>query len=72
MLYRIKLGSITNAQRGRNILRNYGFKPSLTRLQNPSKEDGCGYVVKVKTDNIDKALSLLKQHGVNIIGVEEI
>lgn len=69
MLYAIKLGSITNAQRGIRLLRANGYKPNLSRMENPQASDGCGYVVTLNTNDIDDALNLLKKSGVTVLGV---
>ncbi len=72
MLYRIKLGSVTNSQRAAKILKANGYRPSVGRLQNPKKEDGCGYAVTLKTENIESVVSLLKSKNINIIGVDKV
>ena len=41
----IKVGSITNAQRSQRALRQSGYKSIIKKIENPSKEDGCGYIV---------------------------
>lgn len=69
MFYVIKLGSITNAQRGAKLLRANGYKPNLSRLENPQPSDGCGYAVTVNTNDIDDAVKLLKKSGVTVLGV---
>lgn len=43
----IKVGSITNAQRSQRALRQSGYKSIIKKIENPSKEDGCGYIVVV-------------------------
>ncbi|MGN0458163.1 MAG: putative Se/S carrier-like protein [Eubacterium sp.] len=68
MYYKIKVGSVTNAQRGARILRANGFRPTVSRIENPSANDGCGFVINVFGD-IDKALELLKKQGVRILEV---
>ena len=41
----IKVGSITNAQRSQRSLRQKGYKSIIKKLENPSPQDGCGYMV---------------------------
>ncbi len=45
----IKVGSITNAQRSQRTLRQKGYKSIIKKLENPSPQDGCGYMVVVNT-----------------------
>lgn len=66
----IKVGSITNAQRAKSVLRGRGFRPILSRIENPGPSDGCGYVVKVYTNDDNKAIRILENAGVSILGVE--
>lgn len=70
MLFVIKVGSITNAQRGASVLRSRGYRPMLSRIENPTKNDGCGYVIKVTADDESKIIRLLKNAGVSILGVD--
>jgi hypothetical protein len=68
----IKLGSITNAQRAHKILSNKGYVCRLSRLQNPKPGDGCGYILKVYNAGRDKAIHILENSGINILGVEDL
>ena len=70
MLYELKTGTLTRAQRCVNILKKQGIKAYIGRLKNPKKEDGCGYTVRVNTDNIYAIITLLKRNGVEISGVD--
>lgn len=70
MLYEIKLGTVTKAQNTIYILKKYGIKGSIGRVKNPKKSDGCGYTVKVNTDNINHILNLLNNNGIKHYGVE--
>lgn len=72
MYFAIKVGSITNAQRAMNVLRGKGYKPNLSRIENPLPGDGCGYVIKVAADDQSKVLRLLKSSGITILGVEAL
>lgn len=67
----IKVGSITNAQRGQRLLRTGGYKAQIKRIQNPSKADGCGYAIEVYA-NDDEPINILQRNRINIRGVEEI
>ncbi len=72
MFILIKVGTVTNAQRAVRLLKIYGIKAYIQRLEKPKKEDGCGYAVKVKADNTEEILSLLKQNGVTVLGAEAL
>lgn len=70
MFYEIKLGTVTRAQNTIYILKKYGIKGSIGRNKNPEKSEGCGYTVKVKTDNINYILALIKKNGIDYYGVD--
>lgn len=69
MLYEIKVGSVTNAQRGIKALKAKGYRPIMTRLENPSSKDGCGYIIKVYADS-ESVVSILTQKGITVLGVD--
>ena len=65
----IKVGSVTSAQRAVNVLKSSGCNAQISRLENPSAGDGCGYVVVVPSEC--KAIDILNRNKVRILGVEE-
>ena len=65
----IKVGSITNAQRSQRSLRQNGYKSIIKKLENPSPQDGCGYMVVVNTYT-EEPISILIKEGIQIRGVE--
>ncbi len=67
MYIRIKVGSVTAAQRGQDVLRKKGIKSTVSRLENPKKGDGCGYVI---VTNSEKAVEILTENKIRVIGVE--
>lgn len=69
MYYEIKVGSVTNAQRGVRLLKSNGYRPIMNRIEKPSKADGCGYMIKVFCDN-DKVIDLLRAHNITVLGVD--
>lgn len=71
MYFEIKVGSVTNASRGVRLLKSKGYKASMARLENPSRADGCGYVIKVYGDD-EKVINLLRTSGISVLGVERI
>lgn len=66
----IKVGSITNAQRSQRILRQNGYKSLIKKLENPSPEDGCGYVVSVNAYT-EEPIRILIKEGIQIRGVDK-
>ena len=72
MFVSIKVGSITNAQRSIHVLRSYSIRSTLSRIENPSSTDGCGYVVKVMQSDLQRALQILKDNSVTVIGVDGV
>ena len=71
MIYEIKVGSVTNAQRGARLLKNAGYRVFVHKQLRPSPSDGCGYLLRLEDGN-EEALALLRQHGVRITGVEQV
>ena len=70
MFYIIKVGTITNAQRAKYVLSAKGIKSNVSRLKNPKGSDGCGYVIQVYTDDIERVVRLIKNENINVRGVE--
>ena len=68
MVYYIKIGSITNAQRARSVLHAKSVNAQIRRLENPGPGDGCGYVIAV--EDADEAVRILNKAGLRILGVE--
>lgn len=65
----IKVGSITNAQRSQRALRQSGYKSIIKKIENPSKEDGCGYIVIVNAYT-EEPIFILQKEGIQIRGVD--
>ncbi|MBQ9229410.1 MAG: DUF3343 domain-containing protein [Eubacterium sp.] len=70
MLYRLRLGSITNAQRAKRVLLENGYHAYITRVENPTANDGCGYAVRLHCDSMDGVTRLLKEAGIRLIGAD--
>ncbi len=66
----IKVGSITNAQRGQRLLRSKGYKSQIKKIENASKSDGCGYELLVKASS-DAPVDILEADGIKIRGVDK-
>lgn len=65
----IKVGSITNAQRGIRLLGAKGYKAQIKRLEKPTKADGCGYVIVLNAKG-NEPVSILEKGGIEVRGVE--
>lgn len=70
MTFYIKVGSITNAQRSQRALKQQGYKSLIKKLENPSPQDGCGYVVVVNTYT-EQPLQIIINEGIQIRGVDK-
>ena len=68
--YTISTGTITYALRGRDILRQNGYKAAVERNTTPGKQIGCGYTIVTEGD-IDKITGILKSKNVKILKIEE-
>ena len=67
----IKVGSLTYAMKGRDLLQKNGYKAYLTRNPQPEADEGCGYVIYVS--NVDKrCFSVLKSAGIKVHGVVDL
>ncbi len=63
----IKVGSVTYAIKGRDILRNKGYRAFLTRNPSPSGDEGCGYVIYVNNAD-DTCINILTKNNIKIKG----
>jgi hypothetical protein len=67
----IKVGSVTYAMKGRNLLQKNGYKAYLTRNPNPVEDEGCGYVIYVS--NLDKkCFEILKKNNIQVKGTVDM
>lgn len=65
----IKVGSITNAQRGQRLLRSKGYKPQIKKVENPDKTEGCGYALEV-TASDKLPVEILEKNKISVRGVD--
>lgn len=72
MFYLVKVGTITNAQRAKQALRNRGIKATVSRIEKPKKGDGCGYAVQVECEYVDDAVAIIENDNIVVRGVVEI
>lgn len=70
MVLYIKVGSVTNAQRGQRLLRSKGYIPRIRKAENPEQTDGCGYAIEVQSAD-NTPVEILEHGRIEIRGVEE-
>ena len=68
--YTIITGTVTYAIKGRDILRNNGFKVSIERNSTGLARYGCGYGI-VLNGNIEQAEQLLRKYNVKILDIKK-
>jgi hypothetical protein len=67
----IKVGSVTLAMKGRDLLQKNGYKAYLTRNPKPESAEGCGYVIYV--NNLDKrCFQILQGNGIKVLGTMDM
>ena len=62
--YYITFRSVTYAQRGEKILSGANIRCNLQRTPRWMEEQGCGYCLRLWTDDPELALELLRSHQV--------
>lgn len=72
MQQEIKVGSVTNAQRGAKILRSNGISTTVSRLEHPGAADGCGFVLKVDASEYERSIELLRRYKIRVIDGENL
>ena len=72
MFYLVKVGTITNAQRSKQALKNRGYKANVSRVEKPKKGDGCGYAVQLDCDDIDNVIAIIERENIQIRGVVDL
>lgn len=62
--YYIKVGSVTHAMKGRDVLISKGYRAVVRRTLKPhASNEGCGYSIYIDRD-IDKAVEELRSKNV--------
>ena len=56
----ITVRSVTHGQRAESILKKDGFSVSLQRTPRWMEEQGCGYCLRLRTDDVMPAVRLLQ------------
>lgn len=65
-LYYITFRSVTYAQRGEKLLSRQNLRVSLMRTPRWMEEQGCGYALKLWTNDISAAVRLLREGRVQL------
>ena len=60
----ITFRSVTFAQRGEQVLKQGGYSCSLLRTPKWMESQGCGYSIRIWTNEIREAMALLRKHKV--------
>ena len=59
----ITFRSVTYAQRGEQVLRSAGIGSNLQRTPKWMQEQGCGYCLRLRLDQVQRAVEQLRQSG---------
>ena len=65
-LYFITFRSVTLAQRGEKLLTQKNFRVNLMRTPRWMEEQGCGYALKLWTNQINVAVNLLRENKIQL------
>ena len=65
-IYYITFRSVTFAQRGERLLEEAGVRCSLQRTPKWMEAQGCGYALRVWTDNIGGVMEVLNRNRVGM------
>jgi hypothetical protein len=65
-LYYITFRSVTFAQRGEKLLTQKNIRVSLMRTPRWMEEQGCGYALKLWTNQINVAVNLLRENKIQL------
>ncbi|RPF48690.1 uncharacterized protein DUF3343 [Hydrogenoanaerobacterium saccharovorans] len=65
----IVVKSITYAMRGQQLLNNYGISAYIERNLGAASKYGCGYSIRVKTNEAARAAEILKSYGIRVVDI---
>ena len=63
----ITVASVTQAIKGRDVLRKNGFKVGIKKTD--SKTGGCAYTIVLESGDLDGAVRILHKFGINVKSV---
>lgn len=61
----ITFRSITPAQRGESVLHKVGIDCAVMRTPKWMEEQGCGYSLRVKSQDIQRSIMILKNNNIS-------
>ena len=64
--YYITFRSVTYAQRAEKLLTQRGIRGNLMRTPRWMEEQGCGYALKLWTNQISQAVNLLRENKIQL------
>jgi hypothetical protein len=64
--YFVTFRSVTFAQRAEKLLNQSGYRPNLMRTPRWIEEQGCGYALKLWTNQINVAVNLLRENKIQL------
>ena len=70
----ITFRSVTHAQRGEGILSGAGIRCAMQRTPRWMEEQGCGYCLRLRRQELERARELMMKNGVRfrkIYGVDD-
>lgn len=62
--YYITFRSVTTAQRGEQALSKAGIRANLLRTPKWMEAQGCGYSLRLWSDSVESAVSVLRNRGI--------
>lgn len=62
--YFVTFRSVTHGQRGEKLLKNEGFRCHLLRTPKWMESKGCGYSLRIRTDDITRPVAILRRENV--------
>ncbi|MCH5303328.1 MAG: DUF3343 domain-containing protein [Ruminococcus sp.] len=64
----VKLNSVTQAMRARDILRSNGIKANIQRIPAGKGEHSCSYGLSINNNNISRAVEILRKNNIKVSG----
>ena len=62
--YYVTFRSVTHGQRGEKLLQREGYRCHLLRTPKWMEAKGCGYSLRVWTNDVTRVLTLLRQNNI--------
>lgn len=62
----LQLSSVTYAYNAKSRLESHGMTAYMQRIPKHLSDDGCGYVIKIKEADANRAMAILNDNGIKI------